>query len=267
MYYWIRVYDYNFERDSSEKGTLLDEFYLKDIYEGRNEVKEVISKKYDTDFIKNLKYAKPRKKDGVYSIVMESSKFFYDRFMFNIDTLCFNCYKNIKGKAVEFPKKDLRSMDLFFSSELDLTDLENTAYFCNSECKSSHIMKLKNVEGDFQIREEDPNRDIFGYIYEIYNREEDKYYVGQTKYMPFFRWQDHVKDGSKGDLCALSFSVITSINKSYQPSEDQKYMNSIESWWIQKYVAEGKSVFNIVIPTITIEDLKSKFLSMIEKNN
>jgi hypothetical protein len=264
-YYWIRLFDYNYERDEYEKGTLLEEFYLKDILGGRDEVRKEIYSKYDEDFNKSLKFAKPRKKDGVYALVMDSSKFFYDRFYVEIDTLCFDCHKPIKGKAAEFPRGYIGGTEHVWFDDPDLSDLEKTSYFCDYNCKNSFSYKLrKDTEGEFQQREEGRNGEVFGYIYEIYNRAFDKYYVGQTRYLPFFRWQEHVKDGSKGLITDLSFRVITEVNKSKDMNiDDQKYLNNIESWWIQKYKEEGKDVFNITVPKITLSDMKEKFKQMI----
>jgi hypothetical protein len=43
------VYDYNQERDQYEKGTMLDEFYLKELVGGREEVKQTVRDKYCSD--------------------------------------------------------------------------------------------------------------------------------------------------------------------------------------------------------------------------
>lgn len=264
-YYWIRLFDYNYERDEYEKGTMLDEFYLKDINEGREQVKKEILNKY-VDLKKDLKFAKPRKKDGIYALVMDSSKFFHDRFYVEIDTVCFDCHKKIKGKASFFPRHSIGNSD-WWIEEVDLEDLEKTAYFCNYECKRSFSYKMSDFsEGEFQAREEGNNGSIYGYIYEIYNRVENKYYVGQTKYLPFFRWQEHVKDGSKGDIKDLTFSIITEINKSKDSEHDQKYLNSIESWWINKYKLENKEVFNITVPKISLTEMKENFFKVMNIN-
>lgn len=60
VYFWIRVYDYVYERDQYEKGTKLDEFYLKDMT-NREEVKAHIRNMYSSNSSKDLKFAKPKK--------------------------------------------------------------------------------------------------------------------------------------------------------------------------------------------------------------
>lgn len=264
-YYWVRIYDYEFDRHGLEKGTLLDEFYLTDINGGREEAKLKVIERYCTNTAEQLKFAKPKKKNGIYAIVMESEKYWYDRFYTTIDTWCFWCSRPIKGKASEFPRAYIGE-GLYYDSKDDVfTDLTQTAYFCTTNCEIHFKRSQKSDEGEFQVKEEGNNGDIFGYIYLIYNRAKNHYYIGQTRYLPFFRWQEHVKEGKKGHINDLSFSVLTEVsrNKSCNDQQNQQYLNSMESWWIEKYKFEGHQVFNISKPKITIEQLKERFNDMV----
>ena len=272
-YFWVRIFDYNHERDGMEKGSLLDEFYLKDIPAGREGAKKEVLERYCSNTSKELKFAKPRKKDGIYAIVMDSESFFYNRFYTEVDTHCFYCLKPVKGKACDFPRtyipkqksesKEADSLYLFHSHD-DLSDLENTYFFCCYDHKHDYHRDL-NYEGEFQSKEAGSFGDVFGYIYLIYNRSKDIYYIGQTKFMPFFRWQEHVKDGSKGDICDLSFSVLAEIHNHNQSESNQEYLNNMESWWIGKFKEEGKQVFNVTQPKMTIETFRERFNDMVKK--
>ncbi|WP_236896926.1 hypothetical protein [Clostridium beijerinckii] len=258
-YYWVRVFDYNLEMHEYDQGTLLDEFYLKGEELTREEAKEQVKQKYNGDTSENIKFAKPRKKDGLYAIVMDSNKFFYDRFYLEIDTYCFCCHKHIKGKVSDFPKMNLDNN----SFETDL-ESDKTAYFCEYDCKHKMINNMR-YEGEFQEKEAISN-EVFGYIYHMYNKSENKHYVGQTRFLPFFRWQEHIKAGGKGNITDISFDVITEIKRiSYVDEENQKYLNNIEAWWIQKYIQEGFEVFNVTIPKLTIEDYQKKFDEMVSQ--
>ena len=97
---------------------------------------------------------------------------------------------------------------------------------------------------------------MYGYIYHIYNRITNMHYIGQTVYMPFFRWQEHVKSGLKGNITDLTFETITEVRV-----KSQEYLNNIEAWWIQKYIHEyGRDmVMNITVPKLTMEDLIKEF--------
>jgi len=81
--------------------------------------------------------------------------------------------------------------------------------------------------------------------------------------MPMFRWHEHVKDGFKGNVLDLVFDTITKVK-----SKDQKYINEIEAWWIQKYVNDYgiDNVFNIRQPPITFYDLKEQYDLIIKKD-
>ncbi|ADL53230.1 GIY-YIG nuclease family protein [Clostridium cellulovorans] len=263
-YFWIRVYDYCHKRDAWDKGILLDEYYLKNV-ESKDIAKEDVKKKYTGSAAEKILFAKPRKKDGIYAIIMESNKFFYDRFYLQIDTYCFHCHKKLNGKASDFPKSNLTNN---YFGEIDLEDQENTAYFCSYDCKNQLYKNLR-YEGEFQEKEAGNNGDTFGYIYLMYNRVENKYYIGQTRYLPFFRWQEHIKDGGKGNIEDITFSVITGVRNNIHANEavNQENLNNAEAWWIHKYKEEGYEVFNIANPKLTLEAYKQRFKEMIAKEH
>lgn len=251
-YFWVRIYDY--KRDDelkvhteeytwcTFKGTLLEEYYLCGEEMTRDIAKQEVKQRSSID-----KFAKPRKNDGIYALVMDSNKFFYDRFNVEIDTLCFNCYKPIKGKLKDFP---------------NITGENGERYcFCSYDCRRKTEHRLHSPEGEFQEREDcTTNGGVYGYIYHIYNRKTNMHYVGQTIYMPFFRWQEHVKSELKGDICDLVFETITEVRV-----KSQEYLNSIEAWWIRKYIEDyGRdNVMNITVPKITIEELAREYSEMI----
>jgi hypothetical protein len=267
-YYWVRVFDYVFERDTYEKGVVLDEFYLKDIA-SRDEAKEEVKTRYSGDTLEQLRFAKPKQgKDGVYVILMDSNKFFYDRFYAEIDTCCFWCHDPIKGKACEFPHSYIGEGDWYGSRDDIYSTDSQTAYFCEWECKRKFTnSQRKDAEGEFQAKEEGQNGEVFGYIYLIYNRRENVNYIGQTRFLPFFRWQEHIKEGKKGDISDLSFSVITEVRRHIGKSEEENkhLLNSMEAWWINKFEHERKPVVNITKPKITIAELKERFNDMVTK--
>ncbi len=252
-YYWIRIFDYKDDEELSEytnidiwekrKGTLLDEYYLCGSEMTRSEVKEKVKERSNVN-----RFAKPHKGNGIYALIMESNKFFYERFTIEVDTKCFNCFKSIKGKLKDFPRL--------------VADNGNTHYFCSYKCKRDTELKINpHIEGEWQEREDyTMNGGVYGYIYHIYNRKNNMHYIGQTVYMPFFRWQEHVKQGAKGNITDLAFEVVTEVRV-----KSQKYLNNIEAWWINKFIDEygRENVMNIAIPKITIEDLEKEYANII----
>lgn len=247
-YFWVRIFDYrkyeeeNFHKENGGwekfKGTLLDEYYLCGEEMTREQAKDDVKKRSSVE-----KFAKPRKDDGIYALILSSSKFFYDRFNIEIDAFCFNCHKPIKEKMKDFPKMEHEG---------------KCYYFCSWDCKREMSNKVNPyIEGEWQEREGyDTNGGVYGYIYHIYNRKTNKHYIGQTVYMPFFRWQEHAKQHIKGDLIDLIFETITEVRV-----KSQEYLNNIEAWWIRKFIHEyGKeNVMNITVPKLTMEDLIAEF--------
>ena len=86
-FFWIRIFDYSYLRDINSKGILLDEFYEKE--KTRDEIKVLISSKYEGETKKNIRFSKPKKENGIYALIMESNSYFYHRFYDEINTLCF----------------------------------------------------------------------------------------------------------------------------------------------------------------------------------
>lgn len=261
-FFWIRIFDYSYLRDINSKGILLDEFYEKE--KTRDEIKVLISSKYEGETKKNIRFSKPKKENGIYALIMESNSYFYHRFYDEINTLCFCCNKHIQGKAHFFPSKIIENgkdstIDKQFANRLE------TVYFCSDNCKNKYLEDINPIlsEGDFQEKEESWENN-YGYIYCIYNRNENKYYIGQTRYLPFFRWQEHVKSKLKGDITDLEFRVITTVKKG-NTFDCQKKLNEIETWWINKYKEEGYDIMNIVRPHLNEYDYKKKYDEMISK--
>ncbi|MCT4662768.1 MAG: GIY-YIG nuclease family protein [Tissierellales bacterium] len=228
---------------------MLDEFYLKDV-SSRDEAKKHIKEKYDEEFYNGIKFAKPRKKDGVYSILMKSDNSFYHRFYDKIDTYCFMCHSKIEGKEADYYKKTIESEDY---------------YFCSRECRDKYKATVsKYNEGEYQVKCIPDN--MYGYIYLMYNKCTNIYYIGQTQFLPFFRWQEHIKTGGKGHISDMVFSILAEVGKDLRLSNDenQDLLNDIESWWINKFIEEGQEVYNLTIPKIKNSDLIKRFRKMIK---
>lgn len=248
-YFWVRIFDYKCDEElknftdidvwQNRKGVLLDEYYICGENMTRDDAKKEVKERSSVE-----RYAKPRKGNGVYALIMNSTEFFYNRFTIEVNTYCFNCHKKIVGKQKDFPY---------------ITD-DNDAkhYFCSYDCRRKLQSKINPyTEGEFQERENyEENGGVYGYIYHIYNRSNNMHYIGQTVYMPFFRWQEHAKSGLKGDITDLVFETITEVR-----IKSRDYLNNVEAWWIQKYIHDfgRENVMNITTPKITMEDLIKEF--------
>lgn len=262
--FWVRTFDYEYERDEDEKGIMLDEFYSRD--KDKNEIKSYIrNERYVGEVSRSISFKKPKKgKNGIYCLILNSNDFFYHRFYDEIDTLCFCCHKHIKGRAASFPSMVFENSNKLKDKNDKSNGLENI-YFCSPDCKRKYLDDVNPLlnEGEFQERE-DNWKNNFGYIYCIYNRAENKYYIGQTRYLPFFRWQEHVKSNVKGNIEDLEFKVITTVKKG-NPVDSQLELNDAETWWIQKYREDGYDTINISKIHASEYDYKKKYDEMIAK--
>lgn len=257
-YWWVRVFDYKNEIDEFDKGTMLDEFYLKEI-ETREEVKAIVKNKYSGSSQSELMFAKPKKTDGLYAILMESDEFFYNRFNIELNTFCFwhECHKPIVGKMMNFQKTTI----------YDEQEKSNDVFFCSYDCKRKFHDAQYCSEGEWQSKQEEESGNVIGYIYHIYNKVENVHYIGQTRFLPFFRWQEHVKSGQKGAVTDLVFDVITEVKKDLKKerSLNQQLLNSAEAWWIAKFQEDGFNTINISHPRITIAEMKQRFNEMVSR--
>lgn len=164
----------------------------------------------------------------------------------------------ISGRKVEWDESpEYEAMTAFFEFEEEGKRIWSS-FKCSYDCRMVVQRKINPYsEGEFQEREGyENNGGVYGYIYHIYNRSTNMHYIGQTVYMPFFRWQEHVKSGLKGDITDLIFETITEVRV-----KSQEYLNNIEAWWIQKYIHDygRENVMNITTPKITMEDLIKEF--------
>ncbi len=259
-YWWVRIYDYDksdedaYNKDpereidwsanafQSYKGTLLDEYYLFGEGMTREQAKKTVEERSGV-----TKFAKPKKRGRVrYGYIMDSNEFYYNRFTKEIDGICFHCHHKIKGKAKDFPCTLVN---------------DEKVYFCSHECRSATYEDIRecHTEGEWQSREAASG--VYGYIYHIYNRKTNQHYIGQTVYAPFFRWQEHFKAGLKGNITDLVFETITEVRV-----QSQEYLNSIEAWWIKKYIEDygEDNVMNLTVPKITEADLLADYHRIVE---
>lgn len=263
-YFWVRIFDYKYDDELSQiaagdwekyKGVLLDEYYIFGEELTREGCKEEVKRRSGISL-----FAKKRKKeDCIYAIVMDSNKHWHDRFYKTIDTVCFGCGCEISGKEHLFWKFNKYNTG-GATKEIDFDDFESL-YFCSYDCAYGTYDKL-NPRIEWQEREGyETNGGVFGYIYHIYNRRSDKHYIGQTVYMPFFRWQEHVKDKLKGDLCDLVFEVVTEVRV-----KNQDYLNDVEAWWIRKFIHEygRENVMNMNVPRVKFSDMLELYERAIE---
>lgn len=248
LYYNVKIYDYDLLRDYKYEGILLDNFLIKatsieDLYK---KLYTKYQKKFTTLLCKNkqalleyLDYTKANK--GIYLDISAVDESIYTAETTILDDFCFNCGTKIHGKESSFPK------EIIYLDEDN--EEEMTVHFCSHSCKKQYLHATNPTKYPMRFKAiSDSYKGIFGYVYRIYNRRENKYYVGQCKNSPFKRFYEHVKSLQKGELSDLEFSIIAEIPVC---NNSKALLNDTESFWINKYLDEGFDVFNIVEPKIS----------------
>ena len=121
--------------------------------------------------------------------------------------------------------------------------------FCSSRCMSEKLEELKqkikpNDENlDFWVdRNMFYNSEIVGYIYKITKKSTNEFYIGQTKYVPIFRWGQHLKT-ERFDLSNIldyNFETIYVVKKGMNILE-------VEENYIKEYKEKYKGLcLNII---------------------
>ena len=268
-YFLVYIYDYDVYRDGNDEGILMDKFFTKektvaDCYKS-------LVKKYPQSFCNKIyidktslleDYKAKRKSKGLYMSVSVVDETIYNHETVELDDICFYCHTPIKGKESSFPKEKISLADEY---DYDYGDEEEmiTVHFCSHQCKQSYLHDINPDETPKTLtRTTEASGKVFGYIYHIYNRIQNAHYIGQTKFLPFFRWQEHVKSLKKGQLKDLEFYVIAEIAVC---DNAKQLLNDTETWWINKYKDEGYNTFNIVEPKVSKRAFKEKYDAMVSE--
>jgi hypothetical protein len=112
--------------------------------------------------------------------------------------------------------------------------------FCSESCRYDFVEKehkklMKDKNMDFDPNEwisQDmfSNNDIAGYIYRITKKSTGEFYIGQTSYVPIFRWGQHLRSDRFpiSDIHDYTFEVIETVPLGTNILERENY-------WIHKY--------------------------------
>jgi hypothetical protein len=250
-YWWCRIFTFIDEKETT--CTIpISEFYI--VADTLAECKRIIIEE------KHLEYkywAKPKKEKADYLKIMESTKYYYDRYNSMQEPLhdyCYMCQKEIDGKFDDY--KYLKNYG--FGENQD-----EYRYFCSYECKQEYTSKKVALNSDVEEWQSRTNLNgVLGYIYHIYNKATHKHYIGQTKYMPFFRWQEHIKSNKKGNIEDLVFETLCEIY-----GKEPITLNKAESHYINLYIKKyGENyVMNDNIPKFNFEQLELDYLQIKNK--
>lgn len=200
------------------------------ICDTRDQFKDIMRSQYGKD----LKFAASKKypEGTLYCIIIAEHCYDTERYFNKYTYECAEC-----GCKVETYWKNPimvniweRDRDLFGIHDYD--DYK----FCCKECKANFLTKVKKKlrpEDDadnFWIDQHSFHKEgIIGYIYRITKKSTGEFYIGQTKYIPIFRWGQHLKTDrfDSENLTDYLFETIEIIREGDNILDKEKY-------WIQE---------------------------------
>lgn len=205
------------------------------ICESRDHFKELIKHEYG----ENIAFRNTNKLNvgDLYCIIIAEHCYNAEIYFNRIEYTCACC----GCKVVGFINKSERLDNYEIKNELcNQLDKYGDLRFCSYKCKNNFIEKehrklLANglVDESFISRQDFKRDDISGYIYKISKKSTGEFYIGQTIYLPIFRWGQHLKTErfNLNGILDYQFEVIEIVPTTENILEREKY-------YIQKYFKE-----------------------------
>lgn len=206
------------------------------ICESREHFKELIRAEYGDNI--SFRNTKKLNVGDLYCIIIGEHCYNTERYFNRIEYTCACC----GGKVVGYIDNSARIENWEVRRELcNQLDKYADLRFCSYKCKEHFIAKERAkcladglVDESFITREDFKRDDIAGYIYKISKKSTDEFYIGQTKYLPIFRWGQHLKTDRFhcSGILDYQFEVIEIVPITENILEREKY-------YIQKYYNEN----------------------------
>ena len=230
------------ERQLEESNPLLGLSYNREVVmdckicESRDHFKELIREEYG----ENIAFRNSKKLNAgdLYCIIIAEHCYNTERYFNRIEYTCACCGGKVTGFIDKSERLDNYEVRNYLCNQIDkYSDLR----FCSYKCKQHFLDKERKkcmddglVDESF-ITERDFVRDnIVGYIYKITKKSTGEFYIGQTMYLPIFRWGQHLKTDRfpMDKITDYQFEVIEIVPQGVNILEREKF-------YIQKYYKEN----------------------------
>lgn len=193
--------------------------------ETRDQFKEIIKSEYGENI--GFRYSKKLKEGDLYCIIIGEHAYNAERYFSKVEYEC-SCCGNKVSTVLGY---DVRFESYTLSNYLYNGEEYKRMRFCSNRCMSSKLDELKQTikpsdeDLNFWVDKSMFNRDgIIGYIYKITKKSTDEVYIGQTKYVPIFRWGQHLKTDRFDikNILDYQFEVIKEVHKGENILEIEK---------------------------------------------
>lgn len=214
------------------------------ICDSREQFKEIMKSEYGENI--SFKYSKKLKEGDVYCIIIGEHCYDTEKYFNKVTFKCDHC----GSEVTTYVRKPIYIDDWTIKRDLCNIQEYSLRRFCCPMCRDQYVkkeiarMKSENsdyLEESYITRDAFTNENLAGYIYKITKKATGEFYVGQTVYLPIFRWGQHLKtDRFKVDnILDYQFETIELVPKGTNLLEREKY-------WIQKcYVENPEKSLNI----------------------
>ena len=233
----------------------------------REQFKSIIKEEYGNDIkFRNSKNLKP---GDLYCIIIGEHCYNTENYFVKITSKCSYCGCKLEGyfKPIRFDNYELDRQ--LYGIDKELYDKE---MFCSHTCKNNRLNYLKEKlskdtdrleNADIWVdkslfSESQSSNKIVGYIYKITKRSTGEFYIGETTYVPIFRWGQHLIT-QRFPLSNIEDYIFEVIDTVYEGTN----IFDVESKYIKEYYNKYPNL-SLNIAGIT-EDMKSKSKSKVNK--
>lgn len=210
--------------------------------DSRDQFKDIIRDRYGDNIA--FRYSKKLKVGDLYCVIIGEHCWNTERYFNKIEYTCDKCgakittYLNDKN-ILRIDPWEIRNK--FYGNETnDSGKRYDELKFCSLKCLNSYIEDERNRIKPTEEQEFWVTKDMFtqnntnGYIYKITKKSTGEFYVGQTQYIPVFRWAQHLKTYRfpSSNITDYKFEVIEIVPKG-------ENLLDRETYWIQKCYKEN----------------------------
>lgn len=229
------------------------------ICDNREQFKSIIKSEYGDNI--SFRYSKTLKTGQLYCIIIGEHCYDTEKYFNKVSYKCDYC----GGEVSTYIKNHISINNSTIKYELsNITDYSKKKFCCN-KCLSQYIeqekqkLRMENedyVDNEWITRDSFTNENLSGYIYKITKKSTGEFYVGQTVYVPIFRWGQHLKTNRFDikNILDYQFEVIELVPKNENLLEREKF-------WIQKLYKEHPEKSLNIMQTMSLrkEDINYGF--------
>ena len=192
------------------------------IVDSREQFKSIIKEEYgDNIKFRNSKNLKP---GDLYCIIIGEHCYTTERYFIKYKGKCAYCNGELEGYFTPLRFDNYELERVLYNVDVDKYSKET---FCSNECRNRRLKELKDLITKDTDKIENSNmwidkslftenqstNKIIGYIYKITKRSTGEFYIGETTYVPIFRWGQHLltERFNIGNIEDYIFEVLTTV--------------------------------------------------------